>query len=148
MKDESKSEKAAPSEIKAATGYVKIGERTPTESRYFRGRTPADHPIFKSGWIIGGQYPGRRAGPAPTPPPPQEPAGEKPPEVKPIGVLWKHEGELSARGDSASFVSFGYFRTKSGLPPEVEAKRAKEAEEAARKAQESKDNDPAIGGSD
>jgi len=47
---------------------------------------------------------------------------------KPMGTgkVTKHVGELHSRKDSPATVSFGYFRTKSGLPPSVEERYEKE----------------------
>ncbi|MFA5975175.1 MAG: hypothetical protein WC859_03310 [Elusimicrobiota bacterium] len=130
MNKKSKSKKAAPSTAKETTDTYTIGERRPGESPYFRGRTPKDHPIFKAGWIIGGCYPGRPAGPSTEP----SAAGPDAPAVgdaslkKRTGIVSWHEGEFSSRPDQPAILSFGYFRTKSGRPPEVEAREAKAAE--------------------
>ena len=48
-------------------------------------------------------------------------AWEKP--VKVFGGVSFYEGALDSNLDSPTTVCFGYFRTKSGLPPEVEKAR-------------------------
>ncbi len=51
-------------------------------------------------------------------------------EVKRTGIVSWHEGELDSREDASATVSFGYFRTKTGMPPDVEkAKAAKDSAE-------------------
>ena len=42
---------------------------------------------------------------------------------KPFGIVSRHEGEMYSP-ENAATVSFGYFRTKSGLPPDVEKAKA------------------------
>ena len=52
------------------------------------------------------------------------------PKVSPdkkFGIVSFHEGELESKPDSGATMSFGYFRTKMGLPSEVEAKRRDDA---------------------
>jgi hypothetical protein len=47
--------------------------------------------------------------------------------AKRFGIVSFHEGELHSKPDSDATMSFSYFRTKTGLPPEVEAKRRDDA---------------------